>query len=200
MSATKHLTPCRVLIDARVPRDQVELSPGFLDMADIDQGSYVLVRGREARVKLKAMANPDLDDCEVVMSPVLAFFLDVRRAEPVEVDGEPTAGRELIESAEEFSQVLDQPAERIAHRLPDDADGFVGTTVMDVIDHMVRLADQPDRTYLEVPPSEGDMGVPRGEVCEDPSLSAKIWEPEGEAGKTKIFRPGKPEDQDEEED
>jgi hypothetical protein len=196
VSDVKHLAPCRVIIDARVPRDHVELSPGFLSRAGIHQGSYVLVRGRDARVKLKVMENPDIDDCDVMMSPILAFFLDVGRSETVDVNGEPTAGRELLESAEKFSKVLSQPAEEIGHRLPDDAESFRGLTVSDVIDHMVKHADQPERTYLEVPPSPGDVGVPRGEACEDPSLFVKIWEPEGEAGKTKIFRPGgEPEDQ-----
>jgi hypothetical protein len=185
------------MVDSGVPRDCVELSPGFLEKAGIGQGSYVVVKGREARVKVRAMENPDLEDCDVMMSPMLAFFLDVRSAGVVSVDGEPTAGRELLERVEEFTQVLGQPAERFQHLPPVDGEGYEGLTVSEVIDHTVRLADRPDRTYLEVPPNLGDVGIPRGEACEDPSLSVKIWEPEGEGGTTKIFRPGgEPEDQD----
>jgi hypothetical protein len=64
-----------------------------------------------------------------------------------------------------------------------------GRTVGQVLDKVIADPKHPAHSYLIVPPNPQGFGFPRGEVCEDPSLTEKVWQPDDGTGKVKVFRP-----------
>jgi hypothetical protein len=199
MSEKSAGAPCRVFVDPKIPRGWVELPPDFFEQYGIAPDHHVVLRSRGLNVKLKAKESELLKSCEISMSPHLALYLGVDEAELVDVEDHPTVGDELKDEVESFVEILKQPAEHLEGVIGEEVDEFVGHTVETALDHLVVHKDKPEKSYLEVPPNPEGFGIPRGEICEDPSLLVKEWRPDDGTGKVKVFRPGGEETEDEEE-
>ncbi len=190
MPQERKVTPCRVYVDSRIPRGWVELPLEFFEATGIEPDHHVVVRNRGLQVKLRGRVSELLEGCEVSISPHLAVFLDVRKADLLDVGDHSRVADGLRDDVESFVDVLEQSAARLSGIVEEDHVRLEGRTVLDVLDHLIANRENPERSYLVVPPNPEDTGIPRGEVCEDPSLDVKEWRPDDGTGKVRLFRPG----------
>ncbi len=186
---TKTIAPCRVYVDPKVPRGHVAFPPEFFKTTGIQPGHHVVLRHKGLRVRESTQENDLLGVCEMAVSPRLAVYLGLEGGQLLNVEDRETIGDELFDEVESFVQVLEHSAERLAVDLRADVSKFKGSTVEQVLDHMVANRQFPDKSYLIVPPNPAGVGIPRGEICEDPSLTEKVWQPDGGSGKVKFFKP-----------
>jgi hypothetical protein len=190
MPKERRVAPCRVYVDPRIPRGWVELPLEFFGTTGIEPNRHIVVRHRKLQVKLRGRVSELLEACEVSISPHLAVFLDVRQADLLDVEDHATVLEGLMDDVESFDDVLEQSAARLSGIIEEEGVSFEGRTVLDVLDQLIAHKESPERSYLVVPPNPEGTGVPRGEICEDPSLDVKEWRPDDGTGKVRLFRPG----------
>ncbi len=183
------IAPCRVYVDHNVPRGYVEFPREFFEETGIEPEHHVVLKHKGLQVKERARQNELLEACDVALSPRLALYLGIDEGQTLAVEDRLTIGDELFDEVESFVDVLEHSAERLANVVRTDLTAFKGKTVEQVLDHLVVHKDSPDKSYLAVPPNPDGFGIPRGEVCEDPSLTEKVWQPDDGTGKIKLFRP-----------
>jgi hypothetical protein len=188
-SKQRVIAPCRVYVDPKVPKGFVEFPREFFETSGIEPGHHVVLKHKGLQVKERAKENDLLEACDVALSPRLALYLGIDDGQTLDVGDRLTVGDELYDEVEAFVDVLGHSAERLANVVKEDLTAFKGMTVEQVLDHLVAHRDEPDRSYLVVPPNPDGFGIPRGEVCEDPSLTEKVWQPDDGTGKIKLFRP-----------
>jgi len=186
---TKTISPCRVYVDPKVPRGHVAFPPEFFETTGLSPGHHVVLRHEGLQVKERTQANDLLGVCEMAVSPRLAVYLGIEGGQLLKVEDRETIGDELFDEVESFVDVLEHSAERLATDMRTDVSKFKGMKVEQALDHLVANKGFPDRAYLVVPPNPDGVGIPRDEICEDPSLTEKVWQPDGGSGKVKVFRP-----------
>jgi hypothetical protein len=183
------IAPCRVYVDHKVPRGYVEFPREFFEKTGIQPEHHVVLKHKGLQVKERAKENDLLESCDIAMSPRLALYLGIDGGQTLDVEDRITIGDELFDEVEAFVDVLEHSAERLSHVVRTDVSPFKGMNVEQVLDYLVTNKDHPDRSYLVVPPNPEGFGIPRGEICEDPSLTEKVWQPDDGTGKIKLFRP-----------
>ena len=185
----KTIAPCRVYVDPKVPRGHVAFPPEFFETTGLSPGHHVVLRHKGLQVKERTQANDLLGVCEMAVSPRLAVYLGLEGGQLLKVEDRETIGDELFDEVETFVDVLEHSAERLASDMRADVSKYKGMRVQQVLDHMVANRQFPDKSYLIVPPNPPDTGIPRDEICEDPSLTEKVWQPDDGSGKVKVFKP-----------
>jgi hypothetical protein len=186
----KTIAPCRVYVDPKVPRGHVAFPPEFFETTGLSPGHHVVLRHKGLQVKERTQESGLLGVCEMAVSPRLAVYLGLDGGQLLKVEDRETIGDELFDEVESFVDVLEHSAERLATDMRTDVSKFKGMKVEQALDHLVANKEFPDRAYLVVPPNPDGVGIPRGEICEDPSLTEKVWQPDDGSGKVKVFRPG----------
>jgi hypothetical protein len=171
------VVPCAVLIDDHVPDGTMEMSPKIFKKARVDEGSRVVVNSEVDGTKVRGVMGGNLKRCEVAMGTKLALFLGIREGEEVDVQASISIGGNRPVEVEDFEEVLAQPQERLEPLMGDDLHHFSGLTVDQVLDHLARHGDEYSGRYLVTAPKPHGAGAARGEVCEDPSLGVKFWDP-----------------------
>jgi len=174
------VTPCAVIVDEAIDKGSVELSKKVFKRYDLSPGDEVLVSKNGQRVRLTALRRDSLKACQIATNPYLAVFMGVGEGGEVVVHGSLTVKRGPMADVETFSDILDQPQERLEHLLGDELRQFSGLTVEEVLEHLVRYEGAHKDTYLVVAPNQEDTGIARGDICKDPSLDVKIFDPSGE--------------------
>ena len=180
----------RVYVDPRVRRTDVELPSGFFDSTGIQPGQSVLVKGKGVGVRLRARENSALRDAEVSMSPMLALFLGIKHVVPLDGQDLSAIKEELSVAMERFADTLGESFDGHHGGTEEEGGTFHGIDLSSEIKGLVVDLEHPERDHLKVEPNPDGMGIPRGEICEDPSLHVKEWSPLDEDGKVRIFRPG----------
>jgi hypothetical protein len=171
------VVPCAVLVDDQVPDGTIEMSRRIFKRARVAGGDRVAVTSEMDGTRVTGVLGGSLKHCEVAMGPKLALFLGIREGEEVNVRGPISVGADGPAHLEDFEDVLAQPQERLEGLMGDDLDHFSGLTVGQVLDHLARHGDEHSGRYLVTAPRPHGAGAPRGEVCEDPSLDVKVWDP-----------------------
>ena len=180
----------RVYVDPRVRRTDVELPSGFFDSTGIRPGQPFLVKVKGVGVRLKARENSALRDAEVSMSPMLALFLGIKHAVPLDGQDLSAIKEELSTEMEGFTDTLGETFDGPHGGTKAEEGTFHGIDLSSEMEGLVVDVEHPERGRLEVEPNPEGVGIPRGEICEDPSLHVKEWTPLDENGKVRIFRPG----------
>jgi hypothetical protein len=175
--ARGEVVPCAVVIDELLPSDIVEMSSTIFKRARVSEGDQVVISGRSDRTKAGSRLGEDLTSCEIAMGPKMAIFLGIMEGDEVKVGGSVTIGGVDPSQVESFTDVLGQHQDRLEPLMGDDLDHFRGLTVQQVLDHLVRHGNDYAGKYLVVAPNPEGKGIPTGELCEDPSLHVKIWDP-----------------------
>jgi hypothetical protein len=189
MAKARKIEPCRVYVDPKVPRGHVDFPPEFFTSTGVRPGHHVVLSNKGLHVKEKARVNELLKPCEVAISPHLALYLGVKGAQTIGVDDRTSIGASLFDDVEDFVEVLGRSADHLGDHLREDVAMMKGRTVEQMLDKVIADPKHPAHSYLIVPPNPPGFGIPRGEVCEDPSLTEKVWQPDGGTGKVKVFRP-----------
>jgi len=189
MAKARKIEPCRVYVDPKVPRGHADFPPEFFESTGVKPGHHVVLSNKGLHVKEKARVNELLRACEVAVSPHLALYLGIKGAQTIGIDDKASIGARLFDDVDEFVEVLERSADHLGEHLKEDAAGMKGRTVGQVLDKVIADPKHPAHSYLIVPPNPQGFGFPRGEVCEDPSLTEKVWQPDDGTGKVKVFRP-----------
>lgn len=171
------VVPCGVVIDVLLPSDLVEMSSSIFKRARVSEGDQVVISGRSDKARVRSRLGEDLTSCEIAMGPKLAIFLGIMEGDEVKVGGSVTIKGVDPSQVEAFSDVLGQHQDRLEPLMGKDLDHFKGFTVEQVLDHLARHGNDYAGKYLVVAPNRDDTGIPHGELCEDPSLHVKIWDP-----------------------
>ena len=174
------VVPCAVLIDDQVPAGTIEMSRTIFKRARVSEGDRVVVNSEIDGTRVRGVLGGSLKRCEVAMGSKLALFLGIREGEEVNVRGPISIGTEGPAGTQDFEDVLALPQERLERLMGDDLNHFSGLTVDQVLDHLARHGDEYSGRYLVTGPKPHGAGAPRGEVCEDPSLDVKVWDPSEE--------------------
>ncbi len=180
----------RVYVDPKIRRTDVELPSGFFTSADIQPGQSILVKGKGVSVRLRARENSALRDAEVSMSPMLALFLGIKHVVPLDGEDLSAIKEELTFEMERFADTLGESFDGPKSGTEEEGGKYQGIDLSSEMEGLVVNVEHPERDHLEVEPNPLSVGIPRGEICEDPSLHVKEWTPAGEDGKVKVFRPG----------
>jgi hypothetical protein len=175
--ARGEVVPCAVLIDEDVPAGTIEMSRNIFKRARVSEGDRVVVNSEIDGTRVRGVMGGSLKRCEVAMGPKLALFLGIREGEEVKVREPISIGGDGPAGTEDFEDVLAQPQERLEGLMGDDLHHFSGLTVDQVLDHLARHGDEYSGRYLVTGPKPHGAGATRGEVCEDPSLDVKVWDP-----------------------
>jgi hypothetical protein len=175
--ARGEVVPCAVLIDDNVPSGTIEMSRNIFKRARVSEGDRVVVSSEMDGTRLRGVLGVDLKRCEVAVGSKLALFLGIREGDEVKVREPISIGADGPAGTEDFEDVLVQPQERLERLMGDDLHHFSGLTVDQVLDHLFRHGDEYSGRYLVTAPKPHGAGAPRGEVCEDPSLDVKVWDP-----------------------
>jgi len=189
MAKARKIEPCRVYVDPKIPRGHADFPPEFFETTGVRPGHHIVLSNRGLQVKERARVNGSLKACEVAVSPHLALYLGVKGPQTIGVDDRASIGARLFDDVDEFVEVLGRSADRLGEHLRDDVARLKGGTVEQVLDKIVADPKHPAHSYLVVPPNPAGFGVPRDEVCEDPSLTEKVWQPDDGSGKVKVFNP-----------
>jgi len=189
MAKARKIEPCRVYVDPKVPRGHVDFPPEFFESTGVKPGHHVVLSNKGLQVKERTRVNSLLRACEVAVSPHLALYLGIKGAQTVRVDDSVSIGTDLFDDVEDFVEVLEKSADHLGDHLREDVARMRGKTVEQVLDKVIADPKHPAHSYLVVPPNPQGFGIPRGEVCEDPSLTEKVWQPDGGTGKVKVFNP-----------
>jgi hypothetical protein len=166
------------VIDELLPSDLVEMSSAIFKRARVSEGDLVVISGRSDMTRVGSRVGEDLTSCEIAMGPKLAIFLGIMEGDEVKVGGSVTIGGVDPSKVEAFSDVLGQHQDRLEPLMGKDLDHFQGLTVEQVLDHLARHGNDYAGKYLVVAPTPDGKGIPHGELCEDPSLHVRIWDPE----------------------
>jgi len=126
---------------------------------------------------VNARLGMDLGPCEMAAHPLLVAFFEVEDTERADREGPVTVTTGAEDVAPPFQLVLDAPLDEWREAMDRDLGHFSGVTVGEALEHIVRYQGTHAGQYLVVAPNTGDVGIPRGEVCEDPSLLVKEWNP-----------------------
>jgi hypothetical protein len=174
------VTPCAVIIDEAIDKGAVELSKKMFKRYGLDPGDEIVVSGGGQRVRLVAWRGESLKACQIATNPYLAVFMGVGEGDDLDVQGAMRLEQVSSGEVETFKDILDQPQERLEPLLGEELRNFRGLTVQGVLEHLLRYGGADKDSYLVVAPNPDDTGIPRGEACEDPSLSVKKWDPSGD--------------------
>ena len=189
MAKARKIEPCRVYVDPNVPRGHADFPPEFFSSTGVKPGHHVVLSNEGLQVKEKARMNTLLRACEVAVSPHLALYLGIRGAQTIRVDDRNSIGANLFDDVEEFVEILRESSDHLGDHLREDVARMKGKTVEQVLDTIIADPKHPAHSYLVVPPNPQGFGIPRGEICEDPSVTEKVWQPDEGTGKVKVFRP-----------
>ena len=173
------VTPCAVIIDETIANGSVELSKRLFKRYDLNPGDEVMVSRGGQKVRLTVRRGDSLKACEIATNPYLAVFMGAGEGDEVVVHGTLRVERDPSGDVEAFSDILDQPQERLEPLLGEELRHFKGLTVQEVLEHLIRYKGAHKDAYLVVAPNQDDTGIPRGDVCEDPSLDVKKYDPSG---------------------
>lgn len=175
--AVDEIIPCAVIVDEQVPKGSVELSRKIFKRARLEEGHPVVVSGKASPTRVRGYLGEHLKRCEISMDPKLAVYLGIKEGEDVNVSRPIKVGGQDPSEVEDFEEVLKQPQDRLAPLMGEDLRYFSGMTVEQVLDHLVRHGSDYSRSYLVVAPNPDGVGIPHGDLCEDPSLHVKEWDP-----------------------
>jgi hypothetical protein len=189
MAKARKIEPCRVYVDPKVPRGHADFPPEFFESTGLKPGHHVVLSNKDLKVKEKTRVNEMLRACEIAVSPHLALYLGIEGAQTINVDDRDSIGANLFDDVEEFVEVLRKSSDHLGDHLREDVARMKGKTVGQVLDTVIADPKHPAHSYLIVPPNPPGFGIPRGEVCEDPSVTEKVWQPDDGTGKVKLFRP-----------
>ncbi len=176
--ATKEVTPCSVVLDEAMGRGTIELSKKVFKKTGIEEGDPVLISRGWLSVMVNARLGRDLGPCEMAAHPQLVAFFEVEDDDRAEREGPVTVTTGASDMAPPFTLVLEAPLDEWREAMARDLEHFSGVTVGEALDHIVRYQGTHAGQYLVVAPNPDDVGIPRGEICEDPSLFVKEWDPE----------------------
>lgn len=174
------VTPCAVIVDEAIERGLVELSGKLFKRYGLKPGDDVSVSRSGRSVRVRARRSDSLKSCEIATDPYLAAFMGVAEGEEVDVQGSLKVERGSGEPSESFLEVLGQPQSKLEPLLGEELRHFSGLTVKEVLEHIIRYGGAHKGSYLVVAPNPEDTGIPRGDLCEDPSLHVKEWDPSGD--------------------
>lgn len=182
--STKEVTPCSVVLDESIGRGTIELSRKFFKRTGLREGDPAVVTRGWLSVSVKTRLGKNLGPCEMAAHPFLVAFFDVEDDERADREGpvRVLTGKEAM--APPFPLVLEESLDGWRKAMGRDLGNFSGVTVGEALDHIVRYQGSHAGQYLVVAPNADDVGIPRGDICEDPSLSVKEWDPEaGRSGR-----------------
>ncbi len=143
----------------------------------MEEGHPVVVSGKASPTRVRGVIGEHLRGCEIAMDPHLAVYLGIKEGDEVDVSRPIRVGGRDPSEVEDFEEVLKQPQDRLAPLMGEDLRHFSGMTVEQVLDHLVRHGSDYSGSYLVVAPNIDGVGILHGEVCEDPSLDVKVWDP-----------------------
>lgn len=171
------MVPCAVVVDERLPSATVEMSKTIFKRARLKEGEPVVISSESDRTQVEGRLGDALERCEIAMGPKLAIFLGIMEGDEVVVGRSVSISSLGSKEAEDFVDILSMPQDRLAPLMGDDLRHFSGLTVDQVLEHLERHGNDFAGRYLVSAPNPDGVGIPRGEVCEDPSLDVKIWDP-----------------------
>lgn len=176
----KGATPCAVIVDDAIDNGSVELSGRMFKRYGLSPGDEVMVSGGGQSVRIRARRGESLEACEIASNPYLTAFMGLNEGETVDVQRTIRVEQGPSSDIEAFSDILDQPQTRLEPLLGEELRQFSGLTVQGVLEHLIRYKGTPKGAYLVAAPNPDGIGIPHGEICEDPSLHVKIWDPSGD--------------------
>jgi len=176
--ARGEVVPCAVVIDDQLSTASVEMPRTIFKRTRVREGEPVVISGRTDSTRVSSVLGESLKSCEIAMGPKLAIFLGIMEGAEVHVRSPAGIGEGGTSEVEDFTNVLGQSQDRLAPLLGKDLEHFSGMTVEQVLDHLVRHGRDYYGKYLVAAPNPDGVGIPTGELCEDPSLHVKVWDPE----------------------
>ena len=174
------VTPCAVIVDEAIDKGSVEISKKLFNRYKLSPGDEVLVSGGGQSVRVVARRGDSLKACEIASNPYLAAFMGLGEGDEVNVQGALRVEQGPSSDTEAFSDILGQPQERLEPLMGEELRHFSGLTVEEVLEHLIRYEGAHKGSYLVAAPRPDGTYIPRGEVCEDPSLHVKIYDPSGD--------------------